>query len=165
MSLVACTVALVPIVTGCAPDDELGDLRHLQVIAVDYELGSVLLTNTGASNVRTQGLWLYQDGAFAEFQIFTIAPRAAILFSLREIGGADPAGGEIALFASDSFTDADTMIDYVAWGPSGHDRSALASEAGLWGPGEYVEIESDTVAILRADQANIGAVSWVSDDE
>lgn len=158
-------MALVAILTACGSDDGLGDLEHLQVIAVDYELGSMLLTNVGASNVRTQGLWVYQDGVSSEFQIFTIAPRASILFSLREVGGADPAGGEIALFAGDSFTDPDAMIDYVAWGPSGHDKSELASEAGLWGPGEYIETESDTVAILRADQANIGAVSWVSEDE
>jgi hypothetical protein len=153
-------MVLVPILASCG-GEEFGPLDDLQVIGVDYELGSMLLTNIGASEVRTQGLWVYQEGEFFEFQIFSIAPRATILFSLRNVGGADRSGGEIALFAGDSFSDPDAMIDYVAWGRAGRDKSALASEAGLWGPDEFVETQSDTEVILRADQANIGAVSWI----
>ena len=147
--------------SGCSTEDTTSELNNLQVIGIDYELNSMIITNIGASDVRTEGLWVYQDGESAEFDIFTIEPRATIRFSLREVGGASLSGGEVALFSKDSFSDANAMLDYVAWGETGHDKSALASEAGLWGPDEYVKVDTEVVVILRADQASIGAGSWI----
>lgn len=156
---------LTALVGGCSTDDEAGDLDDLQIVGIDYELGSMVITNAGASDVSTEGLWVYQTGDVAEFNIFTIEPRATILFSLRDVGGAAVAGGEVALFSDDSFSDPDAMVDYVAWGPSGHEKASLASEAGLWGPDESVEVPEGTAAILRADQSAIGAGSWVVGEE
>lgn len=148
---------------GCS-SQEGGTLEDLQVVGIDYELGSMILTNVGASDVRTDGLWVYQNGESSEINIFTIEPRATILFSLREVGGADPSGGEIALFSADSFDDPEVMIDYVTWGAGSADTSSVASEAGLWGPDESVDVPAGTAVILRADQAAIGADSWIVED-
>jgi len=146
---------------GCWAEGKTGELADLQVIGIDYELDSMIIANIGAYDVRTEGLWVYQAGRSAEFDIFTIEPRAAIRFSLRDVGGASVTGGEVALFSSNSFSDADAMLDYVAWGEDGHDMTLLASEARLWGPEEYVEVDADVVVILRADQASIGADAWI----
>lgn len=157
---------LTAIVSGCSGDDVTGNLSDLQVVGIDYELDSMVVTNVGASDVRTEDLWIYQNGDIAEFNIFTVEPRATILFSLRDVGGAETTGGEVALFSGDSFSDPEAMVDYVAWGSSGHEKSPLASEAGLWGPDESVDVPEGTVGILRADQAALGADSWiVAEDE
>lgn len=157
---------LIAVISGCSGADATGGLGDLQVVGVDYELNSMVITNAGASDVRTEDLWIYQNGDIVEFNIFTIEPRATILFSLRDVGGAEASGGEVALFSGDSFSDPEAMLDYVAWGASGHEKSPLASEAGLWGPDEYVDVPEGTAGILRADQAAIGADSWiVADDE
>lgn len=155
---------LAAVAAGCSADDT-GDLGDLQLVGIDYELGSMVITNGGASDVSTEGLWVYQTGDIAEFNIFTIEPRATILFSLRDVGGADASGGEVALFSRDAFSDPEAMVDYVAWGSSGHQKASLASEAGLWGPDESVEVPEGTAAILRADQSAIGADSWVLGEE
>lgn len=159
--MLAFLAAVLTAAGGCSAADTTGDLQDLQVIGIDYELDSMMITNVGASDVRTQDLWLYQNGESTEFDIFVIEPRATIRFSLREVGGASVSGGEVALFSDDAFSDADAMLDYVAWGPNGHATTALASAAGLWGPDEYVEVDEDVVVILRADQASIGADSWI----
>lgn len=161
MRLLAVAVVVAMVAGGCSGDDKTGDLQDLQVIGIDYELNSMIITNIGAYDVRTEGLWVYQDGESAEFDIFTVEPRATIRFSLRDVGGADVSGGEVALFSDDSFSDADAIFDYVAWGTNGHDKTLLASEAGLWGPEEFVDVDDDVVVILRADQASIGANTWI----
>jgi len=137
----------------------------LQLVGIDYELDSILLTNNGAEAVRTEGLWVYQNGQSDQFNIFTIDPRSTIRFSVRDVGGTDPRGGEIALFSGDSFSDPDAMLDYVAWGTVGHDKTEIASEATLWGTGESIATNDDTVALLRTDPSTFGEVAWTVSSE
>lgn len=163
--IVVLIAALAAVLAGCAGDGGTGDLEDLQLVGIDFELDSMVITNGGASDVSTEGLWIYQNGDMSQFNIFTIDPRATILFSLRDVGGAETPGGEVALFSSDSFSDPEAMVDYVAWGSSGHEKASLASEAGLWGPDESVEVPQGAAAILRADQSAIGADSWIVGEE
>lgn len=156
---------LTVVVAGCAGDDRTGDLEDLQLVGIDFELDSMVITNAAAADVSTEGLWVYANGEGSEFNIFTIEPRATILFSLREVAGAEQSGGEVALFSNDSFSDPEAMVDYVAWGSSGHEKASLASEAGLWGPDQSVEVPEGTSVILRADQSAIGADSWIVGDQ
>lgn len=156
---------LTVVVAGCAGDDRTGDLEDLQLVGIDFELDSMVITNAAAADVSTEGLWVYANGDGSEFNIFTIEPRATILFSLREVAGAEQSGGEVALFSNDSFSDPEAMVDYVAWGSSGHEKASLASEAGLWGPDQSVEVTEGTAVILRADQSAIGADSWIVGDQ
>ncbi len=151
--------------TGCNGGEAAGTLDDIQVIGVDFELNSVILTNNGTADVRTEGLWMYQDGQSSEFNIFTIEPRASILFSVRELGQVVPSGGEFALFKVDSFSDPEAMIDYVAWGTSGHSRIDIATQAELWGSGESVETEDDTLILTRTDPSFIGATAWAARSE
>lgn len=163
--IVVLIAVLAALAAGCSGNGETGELGDLQIVGIDYELDSMVITNAGPSDVSTEGLWVYQTGDMAEFNIFTIEPRATILFSLRDVGGAEISGGEVALFSSVSFSSPEAMVDYVAWGSSGHEKASLASEAGLWGPDESVEVPEGTAAILRADQSAIGADSWIVGEE
>lgn len=150
---------------ACGGGDGEGTLADLQLVGVDFELNSIILTNEGSEVVRTQGLWVYQDGEVSEFGIFFIEPRTEILFNISDIGGVDPSGGEVALFSSDSFSDPEALLEYVAWGGSGHNRLDVAIEAGRWNQEGTVETSSDTVVIVRADPNLTGPAAWLASDE
>lgn len=151
-------------VGACGGEDDGGALTDLQLVGVDFELDSIILTNAGTEVVTTEGLWVYQDGEVSEFNVFFIDPRTEILFNTRDIGGVDPEGGEIALFSSDSFSNPDSLIEYVAWGDSGHSRADLAVDAGKWNEEGTVDTPNDTLVILRADPTLTGPEAWVSSD-
>ncbi len=143
------------------PDDPLFDL---QVVGIDFPLNSILLTNVGTDPVRTQGLHLCQDGECMEFNIFTIAPRATILFSVSRVGGVDPAGGELALHRSDAFEDPESVVDYVAWGVPGHQGVQAAAAAQLWNEDDYVPTEGGTIILTRVEPT-IGSDTWQASAE
>lgn len=163
MLLVA--MAAILMLGACGTDDDENPLADLQVVGVDFELNSIILTNNGPDDVRTQGLWIYQNGESSRFNIFTIEPRATILFSVRDLGEVTQSGGEIALYTEESFSDPGAMIDYVAWGTSGHSRVDVATEAELWGLDESVETEEDTVILTRTEASSIGATAWTASSE
>jgi hypothetical protein len=153
-------VAFAIVVAGCNEAADESPLEDLQIVGVDFELGSIALTNSGTEDVTTIDLWMAQAGEISEFNIFTIEPRATILFSLRDVGGVDNAGGEIALLDSSRVTDPDAVLDYVAWGDSGHDLIEVAAEAGRWSPDDVVETASDTVFLVRGDPSASGPIAW-----
>lgn len=156
-------VAVSILMGACGGDDE-GTLSDLQLVGIDFELDSIILANQGAGEVRTEGLWVYQNGESSEFNVFIIEPRTEILFSVRDIGGVDPSGGEIALFDSDSFSDPDAVLEYVAWGGSGHNSVDVAIEAGQWNEEGAVETGPETLVVVRADPNLIGREAWIPSD-
>lgn len=147
------------LVGACGGGEEAG-VRDLQLVGVDFELNSIILTNNAAEDVRTENLWVFQDGESSRFNVFIIEPRATILFSVRDIGGVDPSGGEIALFDSDSFSDDQSILEYVAWGDSRHGGLETAIDAGAWNQEGPVSTESDTLIIVRADPNLTGPSAW-----
>ena len=153
-------IALLAILVGSCGGGEKAGVDDLQLVGVDFELNSIILTNNAAEDVRTENLWVYQDGESSRFNVFIIEPRATILFSVRDIGGVDPSGGEIALFDSDSFSNEQSILEYVAWGDSGHQGLETAIEAGAWNEEGPVPTESDTLIIVRADPNLTGASAW-----
>lgn len=156
--------ALALLLAACGGGNEQGTLEDLQLVGVDFELDSIILTNVGDEDVRTEGLWAYQDGEVSEFNVFIIQPRTEILFNLSDIGGLDPSGGEVALFSSDSFSDPESLLEYVVWGGSGHSRLDVAIEAGRWNADGAVETDSDTLVLVRADPNLTGPTAWTTSD-
>ncbi len=140
-------------------------LADLEVTGVDFELNSVLITNIGSETVRTEGLYLCQRDECFEFNIFSIAPRATIIFSVSRAGEMTSEAGNIALFDSDDFTDADSMIDYVAWGSPGQPASATAAEAELWSSADFVETPAGTIILTRIEPGVPGSDAWDASDE
>lgn len=157
-------VALVAI-PACGSGESEASLSDLQLVGVDFELNSILLTNNSAQEVATQGLWAYRDGESFEFNIIPIEPRATILFSMRDLGDIDVGEGEIALSEEGSFSEADALLQYVVWGDDNRALSSLAAEAGLWPEGEAVETHDDTVLLIRTDATGSGPTSWEASSE
>lgn len=161
LSILTGLMAVGLVAAACGGEDAgESSLQNLQLVSVDFELNSIVITNNGARDVRTEGLWVYQAGEAFEFNIFTIEPRATIRFSVRDLGGVDPSGGEIALFDSSSFASADSMLDYVAWGGSSHDRIAVATEARLWAVEDTVNTAPDTILLIRSNPSANGSLAW-----
>lgn len=71
--------------------------------------------------------------------------------------------GELALFASDALDDASAIVDYVEWGSSGHRRSGLAVEAGIWTEGAFVEVPPEAGSIASSGQIGAGQEDWFAD--
>lgn len=152
------------VLSACGGNRGSGELDDLRLVGIDFELDSIVLTNTGTEVVRTQDLWVYQNGESSRFNVFLIEPRTEILFSVRDIGGIDPSGGEIALFGSDSFSEPDALLEYVAWGGEGHSRIDVATDAGKWSDDGPVTTEDSTILIVRVDEILTGPAAWTSSE-
>jgi hypothetical protein len=163
LAVFAGSVLLLASCSDTAADDE-SPLSDLQVVGVDFQLNSVLLLNNGAEEVRTEDLHLCQGEMCFEFNIFSIAPRTTIVFSVSRAGEVVPAGGEIALYESEVYSDPDSMLDYVAWGSAGQPAGATAAEALLWSEEDFVETGPDTIILTRIDPAT-GSEAWSASDE
>jgi hypothetical protein len=157
--MVPLLLALFLMVGACGSGDD-ENLADVQLVGVDFELNSIMLTNGGGEDILTDGLWVYQDGEAFEFNIFTIQPRATILFSVRDLDGVDRSGGEIALFSSDAFDDEEAVLDYVAWGTSGHHLVDTGVVGGAWSEVGAVEVPGGTAALIRFDLQFFGPEGW-----
>jgi hypothetical protein len=153
-------VVAISLMAGACGSGEGESLDSLQLVGVDFELNSIMLTNGGANDLLTEDVWVYQDGDAYELGLFTIEPRATILFNVRELDGLETSSGEIALFSSDSFDDEEAVLDYVAWGSSGHRLIENQVIAGTWSELGPVEIPSDATALIRFDSQFFGPDGW-----
>lgn len=160
-------VVLALILVGCdaGSDPEASPLDDLQLVGVDFELNSMVITNNGNEIVRTEGLWAYRDGESFQFDIFRIEPRASILFSMRELGEISTDHGEIALADSETFDDPDTLLQYVAWGSDGFDLLSTATEAGVWPSEEAADATTDAIFLIRSDPTADGPLAWESSNQ
>lgn len=154
------------VLVGCdaGAEQDGSSLDNLQLVGVDFELNSMVITNNGSETVRTEGLWAYRDGGRFQFDIFIIEPRASILFSMRELGEISTASGEIALAESESFDD-DSLLQYVAWGDNGFDLLSTATEAGIWPSEEAADITTDAIFLVRSDPTANGPLAWESSNQ
>lgn len=158
--IVMSVVVAISLVAGACGSGDGESLESLQLVGVDFELNSIVLTNGGGSNLLTEDVWVYQDGDAYELGLFTIEPRATIFFSVRELDGVDSSGGEIALFSSDSFGDQEAVLDYVAWGSDRHRLIEEEVVAGTWSEFGPVEVPSGATALVRFDPQFIGPDGW-----
>lgn len=150
---------------ACSGEQETSPLEKLELVAIDFELNSIVLENTENTEVRTQGLWAYRDGEQFEFDIFIIEPRATILFSMGQLGEISTSAGELALADSDTF-DSDSLLEYVAWGDGELQLSTAATEAGLWPPDEgTVDVPPDSLILIRVDPTGTGPLAWQASDQ
>jgi hypothetical protein len=164
--MIAILAGLALSACGEADGPEVSPLDHLDLVGVDFELNSMIIENTGTSQIRTEGLWAYRDGEQFEFNIFIIEPRATILFSMGELGEISTGGGEIALADSGSFDVPDSLLEYVAWGEGDFPLSSTATAAGLWPPDEgAVSVPAESVILIRVDPTNTGPIAWEASDQ
>lgn len=157
-------VIFVLLLGACGPSEE-GGLAELQLIGVDFELNSIIIANNGSTDIRTEGLWAHANDEDLQFDIFTIEPRATVLFNMRELGELDPSGGDISLSEGEHGNDPQTMLQYVAWGDNGFEPSEAATEAGLWPSDDTVMTSETTIVLIRSNPTGNGPETWEASDE
>ena len=107
-----------------APDATGG----LEVSGVSFDAGTAQLINMGDEPIDLTGLWVCNRPNYAELPAVELAPGDTI-----EIGvvGLIDAGGEVAIYTSNSFGSSDDIVSYVQWGAGGG-RAPVAEQAGIW---------------------------------
>lgn len=150
------------------------DAGTVHVTGVDLLNDTVEITNSGGSEVDVNGLVLCNFPAYAPIAgADPIAPGETITVDAGSLGVAlADDQGELGLYTESAFDDPDAIISYVEWGTSGHQRSSVAVEAGVW-DGETVEAGSSLSASVdnptqaadwsaaAAVLAETGAGTWV----
>lgn len=112
----------------------------LEVSGVQFDAGTAQLINTGDSPVDLTGLWVCNRPSYAELPAVELAPGEGIEI---DVVGLIDAGGEVAIYSSNSFDNSDDIVSYVQWGTGGG-RASVAEEAGIW-TGPPVEAASDGI--------------------
>nr|MDJ0954585.1 hypothetical protein [Acidimicrobiia bacterium] len=87
---------------------------------------------------------------------------AAIVDLGPAIGAVSPTTGEVAMHSSTAFDDAASLVAYVEWGEDIHERSPLATEAGLW-DGVPVPVFDDAPSISTGVYPAVTSADWSAD--
>ena len=137
------------------------------------EEGSIEIGNLGPDTGDLSGFWIAIHPYYLEIPSTIIAPGKAIIVSIAE--DADPelvipaagllpalksGSGEIGLYSSGGFGDPNAIVDYVEWGSTGHVRSHVAIEAGLWPEDQTIVIEGAATGLTADDRSEPGPQGW-----
>lgn len=131
-----------------------------EITGIDLVAGTVEITNRGDAAGNLDGHWLCQRPSYRPLEAADLAPGEAVTVPM-DVGGVDPANGELGLYSSNSFGSASAIVSYVEWGSSsGHGRSDTAVEAGVWDAGGFVATDAASVFIVRATD-EVGSAAWI----
>lgn len=120
------------------PIPETGEaLVDLQIEVVEFgEEGYVEIANNGDDEASLDGIYSCQFPTYTDLGTVVdggvIAAGETVKIPAAVWGGLDAESGEAALYQGDDFSSADAILSYVQWGDGGHERAAVAAEAGIW---------------------------------
>lgn len=150
-----------------------GNAKFVIGSVVFGEGGTIEVGNLGPDAGDLTGFWIAIHPYYLEIPSVVIAPGRAIIVSIAE--DADPelvipaagllpalksGSGEIGLYSSGGFGDPDAIIDYVEWGSTGHTRSNVAIQAGLWTEDDAVVTDASATGLTAGDRSEPGPQGW-----
>ncbi len=180
---VTTTAAITTTTTTTMP----GEAEFAITQVVFGENGYVAITNVGAGAGDVAGFWLCNRPSYVELPSVVLEPgqfvwvatgdgaaldasaagAVAVTPANGRIGRFANTGGEIALYAGNSFADATAIRDFVEWGPPGGlpraGRGSVAVEAGIWNAGDIVEVPTDAIGIAATSIPSAGESDWTGD--
>ncbi|MFQ5523219.1 MAG: hypothetical protein ACE5F5_06530 [Acidimicrobiia bacterium] len=123
--------------------------------------GMIVVTNVGTEAGSLSGYFLCQRPNYFALPEVTLEPGQSFAIStggsvflpppgaitsdeLATVGTLSPTGGEMGLYSSSDFNSPSAIVSYLEWGSSGHGRSSVAVEAGIWPAGGFVPTAEDT---------------------
>lgn len=111
------------------------DGETFAITEVDFENGTITITNHGDADVDPNGLIVCNFPAYAPVAgAPTLEPGASTVIDLAAIGiPADAADGEMGLYLDNDFGNSDSIVSYVEWGSTGHERAPVAQGATVAG--------------------------------
>lgn len=141
----------------------------------------VVITNVGGEPAELGNHWLCIFPGYQQLPAQTLGPGDSVaigldtaappdlvdfvaVFELGPVIGIPRAdGGELGLYAAADFGSADAIVDYVEWGFSGHQRSPVAVEAGIWSDGAFIAIPEEALAISSSGAIGGNEGDWFVD--
>ncbi|MFK7809559.1 MAG: hypothetical protein AB8F74_17275, partial [Saprospiraceae bacterium] len=131
--------------------------------------GTIELMNMGTSMVDVSSYWLCNFPAYEQMSGLTLECGSLMMQpgDILAVANAitfDPADGEMGLYTVNNFASSDAIINYVEWGSTGHQRSAVAVAAGLWNTGDFLPGLNAGQAAAYSGTGN-GATAWAVTDE
>ncbi len=147
-----------PETTTTITDADVG--TDFAITEVNFETGMVTVTNVGSETGNLEGHALCQRPSYLTLPDTELAPGESAQFSSGGLGGLDPDNGEVGLYSSGSFSSAADILSYVEWGRSGHGRSSVAVEAGIWPDASFVITGPDSIAIIAPEPPATDPDGW-----
>ena len=141
------------------------DRSQCQVIINEVLPGNTVeLKNIGETSIDVSTYWLcnfpdYVQLSDLTLECGTLVMEPGAVLAVNDFTSFSAADGEMGLYTGSEFGNVNLIIDYMEWGNSGHRRSALAAEAGIWTEGDFVEIP-DEGASLSYDGEGDSAADW-----
>ncbi len=126
------------------------------------EDGYVEVANVGGAAGSLEGHWICQFPAYFRAS-GQLAPGESVRFDRADsgFGSLNADSGEIGLYTSNSFGDPKSIIAYVEWGETGHARSEVAAEAGVWAEALAVDTQGASM-IVAAEEQPTTAGGWAA---
>ncbi len=125
--------------------------------------GNIELKNTGTSMVNVGDYILCDFPSYAPINSLNLdcgnllLPPGEILTVTNF--NVDSNDGEMGLYINSSYSDPNSIIDYVEWGSSGHQRASVAIAAGIWSDNMFVSSFNATESIEYDGDGNL-ATDW-----
>jgi hypothetical protein len=116
--------------------------------------GWIEIINNTDQTVDISSYWVCNRPSYAilsslnvECGSMNLAPGDIVVVS--GFSGLDVVDGELALFNSNSFGSSTAIVSYMEWGSSGHGRSSVAIDAGLWTVGRELPAPTASSSLQR----------------
>ncbi|WP_435624867.1 hypothetical protein [Flagellimonas sp.] len=146
-----------------APDDPVGTASVI-INEVTYLDGSVEIFNNGDINVDLDNYFLClgpgtyrRIGALQTQGNVDLAPGEFLVIDY-DMPNAE---GGLGLYIDNSdFTDPSTLLDFVQWGAAGSARENVATAAGIWTAGDFVEVVGSADNSIAFDGEGNAASDW-----
>jgi hypothetical protein len=141
-------------------DSEASDaVSPLVVVAIDFAAGFILIRNDGDEDYDLAGHWICNRPTYSQLPDEVLAPGDAVEIEASAVRlNAD--SGELALYTSSEFSNADDIIRYVQWGTDAHGRTATAIAGGVWQNGDFVDNQGGNLDSVGSDP--VSAADWSS---
>lgn len=175
------TTLLRPVTdTTIGATDETGLTATFVLSEVVFgENGYIVVTNVGGATGNLGGFALCQRPAYYQFDSIDVEPFASVWVAMDDgssltnasvtivgsngaLGRLNPGSGEMALYRSSEFSSSAEILSYVEWGVSGHGRSSVAIEAGLWEADAFIEIPDDAFGVVSTTDQPDAPEDWVA---
>jgi len=135
------------------------------ILITEVLAGDVVeLYNASDITIDVTDYWLCDFPAYDQISDFDIICGSTVMEpgSTLVICGwvIDPADSELGLYTTNSFGNADAIVDYVEWGSSGHTRSGVAVAAGIWTTGNFIPALEDGLSAQKTELGDITSDAW-----
>jgi hypothetical protein len=147
-------------------------LVRLSEVATHGDDAWIELVHEGAATIRLENFALSAGAAPWSIPPMTMAPFSNVLIRVGE--GLDTAntayagsaltaftseGGEVVLWRNGA------LVDYVAWGDTGHPTLAIAGASGVWSHGESLVVDAVPPGYTLQSNSDAGATAWNAAEE